>query len=286
MKVFTEYDLSEHNSYRIRAVCRRALFPETETDFRQIYSAEGGGKKILLGGGYNVILSRSYYAEDFVIVGRPYSSFSLESEEIIAAEAGADIRAISEFAWQAGLTGFEMFYDIPSSVGGAVVMNAGASGEEIKDVLVKVRFLDLADLRVKEVYRDEIGFEYRNSFFQRNTDKVVLKAWFRLSKGDKDAIRLKMDSVKAARWAKQPKELPNAGSVFKRPPGFYVGQMIDELGLKGYTVGGAKVSEKHGGFIVNYNNATGEDVLSLIAFIRESVYSKFGVALEVEQRVI
>jgi len=165
-------------------------------------------------------------------------------------------------------------------------MNAGASGEEIKDVLVKVRYLDLEDFNVKEIYKKDISFEYRNSFFQRNTDKVVLKAWLKLQPKDRTVIREKMETIKTQRWAKQPKEYPNAGSVFKRPNGYYVGAIIDQLGLKGYRVGGAKISEKHGGFIINYDNATGQDVLDIIKEVKRKVKQKFNLELEVEQRVI
>jgi len=165
-------------------------------------------------------------------------------------------------------------------------MNAGASGEEIKDVLVKVRYLDLSDHTVKEILKEDISFEYRNSFFQKNTDKIVLKAWLQLQKGNKESISEKMETIKAQRWAKQPKEFPNGGSVFKRPPGYYVGAIMDELGLKGFTIGGAKISEKHGGFIINFNKATGQDILAIITEVKRQVWEKYQIDLEVEQRVI
>src|SRR5690606_11513510 len=205
---------------------------------------------------------------------------------LVEAEAGIRMETISELACKNGLSGVEIFYDIPSSLGGAVVMNAGASGEEIKDVLVKVRYLDLADMLVKEIYKEDMGFEYRNSFFQRNKDKIVLKAWLELLPKDGLLVREKMEAVKAQRWAKQPKEFPNAGSVFKRPPGYYIGALVDELGLKGYTVGGAKISEKHGGFIVNYNQASGMDIINIITEVRRQVHEKYRIDLEIEQRII
>ena len=186
----------------------------------------------------------------------------------------------------ASLKGAEFFYDIPSSLGGAIVMNAGASGEEIKDILVKVTYFDLEDYNVKEIFKDEMSFEYRNSFFQRNTDKVVLKAQLKLEKANKTDVALKMEAFKASRWNKQPKAFPNGGSVFKRPKGYYVGAIVEELGLKGFSIGGAMISEKHGGFIINYNNATGEDILNIISEVRKRVLDRFNVDLEVEQRVI
>jgi UDP-N-acetylmuramate dehydrogenase len=165
-------------------------------------------------------------------------------------------------------------------------MNAGASGEEIKDILVKVNYLDLQDMQIKEIQNKAIGFEYRNSFFQKNTDKIVLKAWLQLEEGDPMVIRQKMEKIKEARWAKQPKNLPNAGSVFKRPKGFYVGAIIDDLNLKGYSVGGAQISKKHGGFIVNFNKAKGQDIIEIIQHVQQLAKEKFNVDLEVEQRII
>ena len=165
-------------------------------------------------------------------------------------------------------------------------MNAGASGEEIKDLLIKVRYLDLEDMKFKELVRNDIKFEYRNSYFQKNPDKIVLKAWFKLTPGDRERIKDKMEAIKTTRWAKQPREYPNCGSVFKRPEGRFVGPMLDELGLKGFTIGGAQISEKHSGFIVNVGNAKGSDIISLIIEAKIHVKAKFGLDLELEQRVI
>jgi UDP-N-acetylmuramate dehydrogenase len=180
----------------------------------------------------------------------------------------------------------EVFWDIPSSIGGAVAMNAGASGEEIKDVLIKVQYLDLIDLKVKEMLNQDIGFVYRNSFFQQNSSKIVIEAEFKLNKGDKVEIENKMNEIRQKRWEKQPREYPNCGSVFKRPEGRFVGPMLDELNLKGFSVGGAQISEKHSGFIVNKGDATGSDILNLIKEVQKRVKAKFGVDLEVEQRII
>ncbi|MBM1106762.1 UDP-N-acetylmuramate dehydrogenase [Aurantibacter crassamenti] len=285
MKVHSNFDLTNFNSYRVKARCSTAYFPENEEDVIEFYSS----KKpfILLGSGHNIILSKDYYDTNFLIFNGNFDDLEINAETgDIVAEAGITMLEISKSALENGLTGVEIFYDIPSSLGGAVVMNAGASGEEIKDVLVKVRYLDLVDMKVKEIRKEEMGFEYRNSFFQRNTDKVVLKVWLQLLIGSKDAIKDKMETIKSQRWAKQPKEFPNAGSVFKRPKGYYVGAIMDELKLKGYTIGGAKISEKHGGFIVNFDNATGNDILQIIKEVKSKVLESFGVDLEIEQRII
>lgn len=286
MLIKEHFDLTNYNSYRIKAICKIAYFPTCAEDFIQIYNNHKQNEIITIGGGWNIILSKSYYEQAFVIVGDSFSLIRKIGDHIIECESGANTKKFSEYALKNSLSNAEIFYDIPSSIGGAVVMNAGASGEEIKDILVKVHYLDLKDMQVKEIENEAIGFEYRNSFFQKNTDKIVLKAWFKLEHGDPKKIQQKMESVKEARWAKQPKNLPNAGSVFKRPKGYYVGAIIDELDLKGYTVGGAQISKKHGGFIVNHNQAKGEDIIAIIKHVQKLAKEKFKVDLEVEQRII
>ncbi|WP_154856959.1 UDP-N-acetylmuramate dehydrogenase [Cyclobacterium xiamenense] len=285
MRVFDNFDLTNYNSFKIYSRCRRAFFPDSDSDIQHLFSTKKN--YILLGSGHNVILSKSYYEDDFIIFNGNFSKIELAADyDIIEAQAGASMYDLSLYALDKGLTGLEIFFDIPSSLGGAVVMNAGASGEEIKDVLLKVKYLDLQTMEVNEIKKEDIDFQYRNSFFQKNTDKIILSASLKLTQGDKRAIQSKMDLIKEQRWKKQPRDLPNAGSVFKRPKGFYVGAIIDELKLKGMTKGGAKISEKHGGFIVNQGNATGSDILELIVEIKHRVNEKFGIDLEVEQRII
>jgi len=285
MKSIENFDLTNYNSYRIKSKCKRAYFPNTEEEVINFY--KNINSFVLLGSGHNVILSKDYYDTNFLIFNGNFQDYNIEAETgIVEAQAGITMLKLSELALENGLSGLEIFYDIPSSLGGAVVMNAGASGEEIKDVLIKVRYLDLVDMQIKEIHKPDMGFEYRNSFFQRNTDKVILIVWLQLKPEEKSVIHDKMKLIKEQRWAKQPKTFPNAGSVFKRPKGYYVGAIIDELKLKGFTVGGAKISEKHGGFIINHNNAKGQDIIDIIVEVKRQVKEKFNVDLEVEQRII
>lgn len=285
MKIETNFDLTGYNSYRIKAKCKKAYFPKNENDIVSLYKDLDSFE--VIGSGHNIILSKEYYEKSFVILNDSFGTYSVNNNDcVVEAAAGITMLNLSEIALANRMGGLEIFYDIPSSLGGAVVMNAGASGEEIKDLIIKVRYFDMADTQIKEIKNSDIDFEYRNSFFQRNRDKIVLKAWLQLYKKDEILVREKMDMIKKQRWYKQPKDLPNAGSVFKRPKGHYVGPMIDELNLKGYSVGGAKVSKKHSGFIVNHNNATGQDVIAVINHVKSEVYKRFGVKLEVEQRII
>ncbi|SHI13464.1 UDP-N-acetylmuramate dehydrogenase [Desulfofustis glycolicus] len=285
MKVYENFDLTQYNSYRLKARCATAVFPETEADLLHLYGDLSAAKKIVLGNGNNILLTKEWYDTCFVIFNGSFDTIAVNDNEI-SAQAGATMLQLSETAWRHKLSGLEIFYDIPSSVAGAVVMNAGAAGEEIKNVVKTVRYLDVADMRIKEIGGDKMEFSYRNSYFQKHDDKVVLQAWFSLTKGNPLRIKEKMETAKQIRWARQPRGFPSGGSVFKRPSGRFVGPMIDQLGLKGFTVGGAKISEKHSGFIVNTGGATGKDILTIIRETQRQVKEEFGIDLEVEQRII
>src|SRR5690554_1584404 len=202
MKEYINFNLTEYNAYRINAVCAKAWFPENETDLLEIFSQNKNKRLIILGNGNNIILSKEYYEDEFIILNGCFDKITVNNTEM-EAEAGATLLQLSETALKHHLTGFEIFYDIPSSIGGAVVMNAGTKEGEIKDILVKVRYLDLADKQIKEISKENIGFEYRNSFFQKNTNKIVIKAWFQLKNEKQERIRARMEETKQTRWAKQ-----------------------------------------------------------------------------------
>lgn len=284
MRIIENFDLTEFNAYRVTSRCKRAFFPDSVEDVVHVFS-DVENPKIVLGNGNNHILSQGYYAQDFIIFNGNFNKIEV-NETSIHCQAGATLAQLSEIALVNELTGAETFWDIPSSIGGAVVMNAGASGDEIKDILVSAKYIDRESLVLHEINKEAIGFDYRNSFFQKNPQHLVLEAVFSLREGERGEIFKKMNSTKKTRWSKQPRDFPNCGSVFKRPSGMYVGPMLDELQLKGFTVGGAQVSKKHSGFIINIGNATGKDILDLITIIQEKVQQKYGVLLEVEQRVI
>lgn len=286
MKIIENMDLKPYNSYGVPSMCRRAFFPETDRDVQEIYQRYAVNSPIIIGSGHNVIFSKTFYEKDFILFNGNFNSVRLLGRQTIHAEAGIDLLRLSEFALSKSLSGMEIFYDIPSSLGGAIVMNAGANGEDIHSLLVKARYYDPYNDDFFEMNANEIVKGYRNSYFQQNPHFIVTDAVLELSSGESMSIAEKMQTIKKQRWAKQPKDLPNAGSVFKRPEGYFVGAIMDELSLKGVSIGGAKISEKHGGFIVNYNNASGEDIVSLINHVQECVERKFGFRLNVEQRII
>ena len=205
-------------------------------------------------------------------------------DEQITVEAGAAIIDLSESAYEQGLTGLEFACGIPGSVGGAVYMNAGAYGGEVKDVIETVTLLS-REGEIKVLSNDEMNFSYRKSILQETQD-IVLSITVQLSKGDKEKIREKMDELTFLRTSKQPLEYPSCGSVFKRPEGHYTGKLIQDAGLQGLIWGGAQVSTKHAGFIVNIADATASDYIELIKHIQAVILKETGVKLEREVHII
>lgn len=206
------------------------------------------------------------------------------SDTEIYGGAGASLKKISEFAMENFLTGLEFAHGIPGSLGGGVVMNAGAYDGEMKNVIKSVRLLD-ENYEVIEVPCQDMNFSYRHSLVQER-DLIVLGSTFSLSQGNKDEIREKYEEFDRRRAEKQPLDMPSAGSTFKRPSGYFAGKLIDDSGLRGFTHKGAGISEKHCGFVVNKNKATASDVLETIEIVQKVVHDKFGVNLEREVKII
>lgn len=238
---------------------------------------------LVIGNGSNLLVSDAGIRGVVIEIGKPMAEIVVEGE-CIRAGAGAMMSAIATRAAEASLTGFEFASGIPGTIGGAVVMNAGAYGGEIRDVLVSVRVLD-REGSVRELKASELDLSYRHSIVPRE-GYIILEACLRLEKGDRTAIRSRMEELKELRVTKQPIEFPSAGSTFKRPEGYFAGKLIQDAGLKGYTVGGAQVSEKHSGFVINRGKATSADVRQLILDVQEKVYKEFGVHLETEVKLL
>nr|WP_225426098.1 UDP-N-acetylmuramate dehydrogenase [Apilactobacillus kunkeei] len=205
-------------------------------------------------------------------------------DDLVIAQAGARYIDTTIVAQQHGLTGMEFAAGIPGSIGGAVFMNAGAYGGETAEVIESVTVLT-PENEIKTLSNSELDFGYRHSTVQ-DQDDIVLEATFKLSTGDKDKIQAEMDHLNELRESKQPLDLPSCGSVFKRPEGYFAGKLIHDAGLQGYQSGGAQVSKKHAGFIVNIDNATATDYLNVIKHVQETVYAKNKVHLETEVRII
>ncbi len=239
----------------------------------------------IIGNGSNLLVSDQGYRGVVLQLYKNVSKIKVNRDSCgISAEAGAMLSVIAKRAMEVGLTGLEFASGIPGTLGGAVVMNAGAYGGEMKDVLVLATVLTVEG-EICEIPASELALEYRRSAVAGN-GWIVLGAKLALREGDQDQIRNRMEELKAQRISKQPLDVPSAGSTFKRPEGYFAGKLIMDAGLKGYRVGGAQVSEKHCGFVVNCGDATAADVRQLIADVQERVRERFGVTLQPEIKMI
>lgn len=207
------------------------------------------------------------------------------NDNYVSVDAGILNGILAQELLKNELSGFEFASGIPGTIGGAVFMNAGAYGSEIKDIIEEVTYFDMRDKTVHIICNNECKFDYRKSIFSE-MDTVILNAKLRLNKSSYDLIKKKMDEYKDKRISTQPLNKPNAGSTFKRGDGFITAQLIDEAGLKGFSIGGARVSEKHAGFIVNDNNATAKDIIELIEYVKKTIYEKYNKKIEVEVRIL
>ncbi len=241
-------------------------------------------KYMILGNGSNILVSDSGIDGVVITLGGEFKAISLISDDTILCGAGVTLAKLSSFALENSLEGLEFAWGIPGTVGGAVFMNAGAYGGEIKDVLNTCRHISETG-EVITLTRDDFNFGYRNSIYKEN-DWTILDCVFKLKKGDKDSIKEKMTDYMNRRTSKQPLEYPSGGSVFKRPEGNFAGTLIEQCGLKGVSIGGACVSEKHAGFIVNKGGATCKDVCDLIALVQKTVKEKTGYQLERELIIV
>ncbi len=239
-------------------------------------------KYIVVGNCSNLLFPDSGY-EGAVIITTAIRGLYI-NDGIITANCGETLSSLARFACDNSLTGLEFCYGIPGTIGGAVYMNAGAYGGEMAHRFVKGTFLDEQG-EIIEISNADMGFGYRKSRMD-SENLILLTASFNAEKGDKDIIKARMDELMAKRKSTQPLEFPSCGSAFKRPEGHFAGALIEQCGLKGYSIGGAKVSEKHAGFIINYDNATATDVLALLKSVADIVLQNTGVQLEPEIRII
>ncbi len=241
-------------------------------------------KPFILGNGTNLLVSDKGIDNVVIHIGRGFDEIELLDDTTVRCQAGCSLMKLCRFALEKGLTGLEFAYGIPGTVGGAMYMNAGAYDGEMKDVAVSCDYITF-DGKKGTLSADEMDLSYRHSVFC-DSDKIIVSAVFRLEKGSKTEIENKMNELMARRKDKQPVEFPSAGSTFKRPAGYFAGKLIEECGLRGKSIGGAQVSEKHCGFIINKNNATSADILDLIDFVRDEVLEQKGVLLETEVKLV
>ncbi len=284
MTLLEREPMSQHSSFRIGGPVRALAVPSDVTSLTKLCSVlkQNHIAPMMLGNGTNILFPDEGLDQVFLVSTEKLTKMFLLPDGALYAEAGVSLSKLASFAQQNGLAGLEFASGIPGTVGGGTIMNAGAYGGELKDAIESVVCLYVPDQRLYELTREQCAFAYRSSLFKKLGGCLVLSVVFRLEKGDGEAIAAKMRELNERRRDKQPLDLPSAGSAFKRPEGYYAAALIDEAGLKGYTVGGAQVSEKHAGFVVNIGGATSHDVYDLMMHVRNTVYREKGVQMEPE----
>lgn len=286
-RVLTDEPMSKHTFFKVGGCADILVLPSDIDEISKVvsYCTENKIDYIVIGNGSNLLVSDKGIRGVVIKIGKNFSNISISDDNIIYAQSGASLAMVASVALNHNLAGFEFASGIPGTVGGAMLMNAGAYGGELKDVAIAGEVLTQNGDIIKIEGVDQ-GFGYRTSAYQQ-LNGIVLGAWFKLNKVDSpDEIRSLMTELNKRRKDKQPLEYGSAGSTFKRPEGMFAGKLIEDCGLKGFTIGGAGVSEKHAGFVINYGNATCEDVLAVMRHVRDTVFERFGVILEPEVRII
>lgn len=284
-RVYVDELMSRHTTFRVGGPADFFVTPKAKEEVRDVIRIckEAGMPYYIIGNGSNLLVSDAGYRGVIVQICKEMNEVKVEGD-LVKAQAGALLSGIAAKALGAELSGFEFASGIPGTIGGACVMNAGAYGGEMKDVLESVTALT-GEGKIIELGRNELELGYRTSVIAKK-GYIVLGAVLKLERGDGEKIKTYMDELKEKRVTKQPLEYPSAGSTFKRPEGYFAGKLIQDSGLKGFTVGGAQVSEKHSGFVINKGNATAADVMELIRQVTAKVKEDTGVTMEPEVKQI
>ena len=285
--VLWDEPMKNHTSFKIGGPAAALCAPKDRQQLRELvgFVQREGVDSWYIGSGSNLLVSDEGLNGIAILLDGGFDREIEVDGTVLLAPAGKKLSAVCAAACAAGLTGLEFAYGIPGSVGGAVYMNAGAYGGEMKDRLLWVEYLAPTG-EIVRLEQEQMGLSYRHSCFMEEgmQGSCIVRAAFGLQRGEKAAIQSEMDRILNQRRQKQPLEYPSAGSTFKRPQGAFAAQLIDKCGLKGFTVGGAQVSEKHAGFVINTGKATCADVLELTRQVRECVQEKTGYLLELEVR--
>lgn len=276
--------LKRYNTYRLDIKANYLVFPKNTDELITLlkYLKNNNIKYLILGGGSNVILARPVF--DVVIKLDKLNKINIK-DNIVKAEAGVSLISLANTCMNEGLMGLAFAGGIPGMVGASTAMNAGAYKEEISEIVKEVKVLT-PTLEIITMNKEELEYSYRDSFLKRNKDYICLETTFIMKKESPDKIKNLMDDRKKRRVDSQPLDKPSAGSVFRNPEGMSSGKLIEDLGLKGYTIGGASISEKHANFIINNGNATYDDIIELIEFVKKKVKKAYNIDLILEQEII
>lgn len=278
--------LKNHTTFKIGGNCIALIEPREISDIIEAVKIcrENSIKFFIIGNGSNLLVPDEGYNGVIIKLKGEFSTIQVEGEYLIV-NSGAKLSEVYTVAYENSLTGFEFASGIPGTIGGAIYMNAGAYGGEMKDIVESVQVLDLDNFELRELKNEELEFSYRKSIIQRK-NYIVTTIKLKLQKGNKEEINAVYEDLRERRNSKQPLNFGSAGSTFKRPEGHFASKLIEDAGLKGYHINDAWVSEKHSGFIVNKGNASFKEVMELIEYVQKVVFEKFGVKLETEVRIL
>lgn len=286
IKYVEKLKLSEISSFKIGGIADLCVYPKDENELAQIIVEvkKSGIRFEIIGNTSNILFSDNGY-NGILVFTKNINKVSI-NQDIFTAECGANLSALAVLAKKHSLSGLEFAHGIPGSVGGAIAMNAGAYGGEMADIVISSRIYDINKNEFSSISCLEHKFGYRQSVFTKNKNIICISSKFKLIESSVDDIENTMHLNSQKRCASQPLNFPNCGSYFKRPEGYFAAKLIDDCGLKGYSVGGASVSTKHAGFIVNMGSATSEDVIELSKRIKQTVFDRYGILLEEEVKYI
>ncbi|AXU10185.1 UDP-N-acetylmuramate dehydrogenase [Parvimonas micra] len=278
--------LKSHTTFKIGGNCIALIEPREISDIIEAVKIcrKNNIKFFVIGNGSNLLVPDEGYNGVIIKLKSEFSKIEVEGDYLIV-NSGAKLSEVYTVAYENSLTGFEFASGIPGTIGGAIYMNAGAYGGEMKDIVESVEVLDLDNFELRELKNEELEFSYRKSIIQRR-NYIVTTIKLKLQKGNKEKINAVYEDLRERRNSKQPLNFGSAGSTFKRPEGHFASKLIEDAGLKGYHINDAWVSEKHSGFIVNKGNASFKEVMELIEYVQKVVFEKFGVKLETEVRIL
>ncbi|MGL4797586.1 MAG: UDP-N-acetylmuramate dehydrogenase [Paraclostridium sp.] len=283
--ILVDEPMSKHISFRVGGPADILVKPKNEEQIKEIlsFARKENIPYLIIGNGSNLLVKDGGIRGIVIKIAENFNTFTIEGKTVVA-QSGAMLSFMGKAIMRSNLTGFEFAAGIPGTLGGAIAMNAGAYGGEMKDIVKSVKLIDQKG-NIVELSNSEMKFEYRKSLLSK-TEYIVLSAVIELKEGNYDDIRDIMKDLTNKRVTKQPLNLPSAGSTFKRPDGYFAAKLIEDSGLKGLTLRGAQVSDKHCGFVVNLGEAKAKDILDLIYVVKSTVYSKFGVMLEEEVKIL
>lgn len=281
---YKNVSLKKYNTYKLDVLCKYLVFPKDKYELINLlkYSKEKDIKYLILGGGSNVVLAKPIF--ELVIKLDRLNNVDIK-DNIVVAEAGVSLPYLSNTCMKKGLSGLAFAVGLPGLVGASTAMNAGAYNESMADIVKGIKVIT-PNLDIISMSNKELNYSYRNSFLKENKDYICIETTFELTFKNSNEIKEIMDSRIKRRIESQPLDMPSAGSVFRNPEGLSAGKIIEDIGLKGYTIGGAMVSHKHANFIVNTGTATSEDIIKLIDYIKEKVKENYNIELILEQEII